>query len=79
MARIRIEELPDMEDISEKELKGIVGGINGNSPGLLVPAVQKGFFAGRGKFNGQIVSRKSSGVTFPQKIVGFDPAPVAHD
>ncbi len=36
MARIKIEQLPVMEDLSEKEIKGIFGG-------LLVPAVQKGF------------------------------------
>ncbi len=28
MARIKIEELPVMEDMSEKELKGIFGGFN---------------------------------------------------
>ena len=36
MARIKIEDLPVKEDMSEKELKGVFGGA-----GLLLPAVQK--------------------------------------
>ena len=36
MARIKIEELPVMEEMKNEELKGIFGG-------LLVPSVQKGF------------------------------------
>ena len=36
MARIKIEDLPVKEEMSEKELKGVFGGM-----GLLLPAVQK--------------------------------------
>ena len=36
MARIKIEDLPVKEEMSEQELKGVFGGM-----GLLLPAVQK--------------------------------------
>ena len=38
MARIKIEELPVMEEMKDEELKGIFGGV---LIGLLLPAVQK--------------------------------------
>ena len=49
MARIKIEDLPVMEDMKDEELKGIFGGLL--SPGLFLPAVrQGGFVAERGEF-----------------------------
>ncbi len=56
MARIKIEELPVMEEMKNEELKGIFGG-------LLVPAVQKGF--GGGLRFSRVVAPEDSDIDIP--------------